>query len=43
MFYSLIESAELAGVDPREYLRTAAHRAMERSGAVTLPHDLTER
>lgn len=43
MFYSLIESAELAGVDPREYLRTAAHRAIERSGAATLPHDLTER
>ena len=43
MFYSLIESAELAGVDPRVYLRTAVHRAIERNGAVTLPHDLTER
>jgi hypothetical protein len=43
MFYSLIESAELAGVDPRTYLRTAVHRSIASSGAVTLPHDLTER
>jgi hypothetical protein len=41
MFYSLIESAELAGVDPRTYLRTAVHRAIVSSGAVTLPSDLT--
>ena len=41
MFYSLIESAELAGVDPREDLRSAVHRAIECSGAVTLPRDLT--
>jgi hypothetical protein len=43
MFYSLIESAELAGVDPRMYLRTAVRHAMKHSGAATLPHHLTER
>jgi transposase len=40
MFYSLIESAELAGVDPRAYLRAAAHRAIAHGGAPTLPHEL---
>ncbi|MFQ5515520.1 MAG: transposase [Myxococcota bacterium] len=42
MFYSLIESAERAGVDPRAYLRTAVHGAIERNGTATLPHDLIE-
>ncbi len=41
MFYRLIESAEMAGVDPRVYLRTAVRRAIECSDTVTLPHDLT--
>ncbi len=37
LFYSLIESAELAGVDPRTYLKEAALRAIANPGTVTLP------
>jgi transposase len=37
LFYSLIESAELAGVDPRAYLTEAALRAIANPGTVTLP------
>lgn len=40
LFYSLIESAELAGVDPGEYLTEAARRAIANPGAITLPHSL---
>lgn len=37
LFYSLIESAKLAGVDPAKYLRAAAEAAI-RGGAALLPH-----
>ncbi len=40
VFYSLIESAKLAGVGPATYLRTATEMAL-RTGAVVLPHHLT--
>lgn len=40
LFYSLIESAKLAGVEPRAYLREAARRAIASPGAITLPRDL---
>ena len=40
LFYSLIESAELAGVDPGAYLKEAALRAIANPGTVTLPHML---
>lgn len=40
LFYSLIESAKLAGVEPDAYLRTAA-RAAIRGDTVPLPHELT--
>ena len=40
LFYSLIESAELAGVDPGVYLKEAALRAIANPGTVTLPHSL---
>ena len=38
LFYSLIESAKLAGVDPDAYLRRAAHAAV-RGESVPLPHE----
>jgi hypothetical protein len=39
LFYSLIESAKLAGVEPRAYLGAAARRAIRNPRAVTLPRD----
>ena len=42
MFYSLIESAKLCGVDPKVYLLTAARVALADRTAVTLPHDLLQ-
>ena len=39
LFYSLIESAKLAGVGPHTYLRAATHAAL-RSSDVLLPHQL---
>ena len=40
LFYSLIESAKLAGVDPKTYLLKAVHAAIADPKAVTLPADL---
>ena len=40
LFYSLIESAKLAGVEPRAYLGEAARRAIRDPGTVTPPRDL---
>lgn len=40
LFYTLIESAELAGVDPGEYLKEATSRAIANPGTVTLPYSL---
>lgn len=40
LFYSLIETAKLAGVNPKTYLLAAAHAALENPGTVTLPHAL---
>ena len=40
IFYSLFESAKLAGVNPHRYVLTALRRAIRRPGAVTLPADL---
>ncbi len=39
LFYSLIESAKLAGVEPRAYLGEAARRAIRSPGTVTLSRD----
>jgi transposase len=39
LFYSLLESAKLAGVDPAKYLRAAAEAAI-RGGAALLPHQM---
>lgn len=40
IFYSLFESAKLAGVNPKAYVLEAARRALHTPGAVTLPYDL---
>jgi transposase len=40
LFYSLIESAKLVGVEPRAYLGEASRRAIRNAGTVTLPRDL---
>ncbi len=40
LFYSLIESAKLAGVERRAYLGEAARRAIRNRGTVTLARDL---
>ena len=40
LFYSLIESAKLVGVDPKAYLLKAVHAAIADPKAVTLPADL---
>ena len=39
LFHSLIESAKLAGVEPRAYLGEAARRAIRNPGTVTLARD----
>ena len=40
LFYSLIESAKLTGVEPAAYLREATRRAIDNPGTVTLPKEL---
>jgi transposase len=40
LFYSLLESAKLAGVDPAAYLAEATRRAIANPGTATLPQDL---
>lgn len=40
LFYTLIESAKLAGLDPAAYLLEATLRALANPGTVTLPRDL---
>ncbi len=40
LFYSLVESAKLAGVEPAAYLAEAARRAIANPGTATLPRDL---
>lgn len=41
LFYTLIESAKLARVEPAGYLAEATRRAIANPGTVTLPTDLT--
>ena len=40
LFHSLIESAKLAGTEPRAYLREATLRAVRNPGTATLARDL---
>ncbi len=37
LFYTLVESAKLNGIDPKEYLQKATWRALKKPGTVTLP------
>ncbi len=40
IFYSLLETAKLCGVDPALYLKTVAERALLTPGTVTMPEEL---
>jgi transposase len=40
LFYRLLESAKLAGIDPAASLAEATRRAIANPGTATLPHDL---
>ena len=40
LFYSLVESAKLCGVEPRAYLHEATVRAVRNPGTATLAGDL---
>jgi hypothetical protein len=40
LFYSLIESAKVCGVEPKAYLRHAMRAALADRASVTLPHTL---
>ena len=40
LFHSLIDTARLHDVDPRDYLRAAAFAGLERRAQVLLPQDL---
>ncbi len=42
LLYTLIESAKLAGANPKQYLREATRRALATPGAATQPRELTE-
>jgi transposase len=42
LFYTLIESAKLARVEPAAYLAEATRRAIANPGTVTLPRDLAD-
>jgi transposase len=42
VFYTLCETARLAGVDPQAYLLQAGHKAIAQPGAVTFPEDLIQ-
>lgn len=39
IFYTLIESAQMSGVEPGAYLVAATERAIDKAGTVTLPQD----
>ena len=41
LFYTMMETAKLSGIDARAYLREAATRAIQKPGAITLPTYLT--
>ncbi len=40
ILYTLVETARLCGVDPREYLRRALRVAIEKPGEVYLPQTM---
>ncbi len=42
LFYSLLETAKLCDLEPRDYLAQAARHAIANPGAALLPHDLVK-
>jgi transposase len=40
IFYSLLETAKLCGIEPATYLKAVVERALRDPGAVTMPEDL---
>lgn len=42
LFYSLIETAKLCDLEPKDYLLQAARAAITNPGSVFLPHHLIE-
>ena len=40
IFYSLVETAKHIGVNPTDYLKEAAHRAIANPGSLFLPHEM---
>ena len=40
LYYSLVESAKLTGIDPGTYIEEAVRRAIANPGTATLPRDL---
>jgi hypothetical protein len=40
IFYTLLETAKLAGVEPKAYLATATRNAITEPGRSTLPHTI---
>lgn len=42
IFYSLIESAKLCGLDPKAYLREATRVALQEPGTALMPHEMRE-
>ena len=40
ILYSLLETAQLTGVEPKAYLSEATRRVIAQTDAVLLPHDL---
>lgn len=42
IFYSLIESAKLCGINPKAYLLAAAKAAMENPGATLMPYEVRD-
>jgi transposase len=43
LFYSLIETCKLVGVEPEKYLKAAALANIENAGTVILPHEMVGR
>jgi len=41
LFYTMMETAKLSGIDARAYLREAATRTIKKPGTITLPNNLT--
>jgi len=40
IFYTLLETAKLCGIEPAYYLKTVAERTLREPGTVTLPDEL---